>query len=56
MTKNNTVAITYPGLSKGYQPKGYITMVINGQTEKIPVSQLKINPPQGGTAAVTPKK
>jgi hypothetical protein len=40
----------------GYTPKGYITQVINGQTVKIPVSELKINPPKAGTAAVTLKK
>jgi multidrug resistance efflux pump len=56
MTKDNTTTATYPELREGYQPKGYITKVVQGQPVKIPVSQLKINPPQGGTAAVQPKK
>jgi hypothetical protein len=41
---------------KGYTPKGYVTQVVEGKTVNIPVSQLKIIPPKGGTAAVTPKK
>jgi hypothetical protein len=40
----------------GYTPKGYVTQVVGGKTVNIPVSELKIIPPKGGTAAVTPKK
>jgi hypothetical protein len=39
----------------GFTPKGYITQEVNGKTVQIPVSKLKIIPPKGGTAAVTPK-
>jgi hypothetical protein len=45
-----------PVLKNGYTPKGLVTMVIKGQPQKVPVAQIKINPPQGGTAAVTSKK
>jgi hypothetical protein len=38
--------------SRGYHGKGYITMNIQGKQVKIPVTQLKIIPPKGGTAAV----
>jgi hypothetical protein len=48
---NNT-----PRQERGYTPRGYVTQVVKGQTVNIPVSELKINPPKGGTAAVTPKK
>ena len=42
-------------LQNGYTPKGQITATINGQTVKVPVAQIKIIPPQGGTAGVVPK-
>lgn len=46
-----------PVLEKGYAPKGYVTVGIKGsQPVKVPVAQVKIVPPQGGTAAVKPKK
>jgi hypothetical protein len=43
-------------LRNGYQLKGYITRVINGNPVQIPVSRLDIIPPKGGTAAVRPKQ
>jgi hypothetical protein len=43
-------------LKNGYTAKDRITTVIKGQTVKVPVAQIKIIPPQGGTTAVTPKK
>jgi hypothetical protein len=42
-------------LKNGYQPKDYIIKVIDGKPVQIPVSQLNITPPKGGTAAVRPK-
>jgi hypothetical protein len=42
-------------MEQGYTPKGYVTRVVGGKPVTIPVSRLKIIPPKGGTAAVTPK-
>ncbi|MDR1905242.1 MAG: hypothetical protein LBQ88_23550 [Treponema sp.] len=54
---NYNKAVDTTGRQKnGYTPKGYVTEVIKGQTVNIPVSELKIIPPKGGTAAVTLKK
>jgi hypothetical protein len=47
---------TRPLLKNGYQPKDYITKVIDGKTVQIPISQLNIIPPKGGTAVVRPKQ
>jgi hypothetical protein len=39
-------------LKNGYRPKGHVTVQVEGQLVKVPVAQIKIVPPQGGTAAV----
>jgi hypothetical protein len=44
-----------PTLEKGFSSKGYVTAVVQGQTVKVPTAQIKIIPPQGGTAAVSPR-
>jgi hypothetical protein len=41
---------------RGYTPKGYIIQEVNGQAVKIPVTELKIIPPKGGSAVVPLKK
>jgi hypothetical protein len=56
MPDNNSEYYTQRELRKGFAPKGYIVKEIQGKQVKIPVTQLKIIPPKGGTAAVTPKK
>jgi hypothetical protein len=43
-------------LKNGYQPKACITKVIHGQAVEIPISQLNLIPPKGGTAVVSSKK
>lgn len=42
-------------LQNGYTPKGKVTATIKGQSVAVPVAQIKIIPPQGGTAGVVPK-
>jgi hypothetical protein len=42
-------------LQNGYTPKGKITATIKGQIVTVPVAQIKIIPPQGGTAGVVSK-
>jgi hypothetical protein len=56
MPDNNSEYYTQRELRKGYQPKGYIVKVIQGKQVKIPVSELKINPPKAGTAVITPER
>jgi hypothetical protein len=38
----------------GYQGSGYATCEIGGKDARVPVSRIKIIPPQGGTAAAMP--
>jgi outer membrane lipoprotein-sorting protein len=56
MPNYNKATQTTETQKNGYSPKGYVTQVVKGRTVNIPVSELKINPPKAGTAAVTPKK
>jgi hypothetical protein len=42
--------------SGGYQPKGYVTTMIDGKPRNIDINKLKIIPPKGGIAAVYPRK
>jgi hypothetical protein len=39
-------------LPYGYQPKGFITKIIDGKEVDMPLEKLKIIPPQGGTGEV----
>jgi hypothetical protein len=39
----------------GYTPSGFINVEINGKTERVPVSSVKLIPPKGGSAVVWPK-
>jgi hypothetical protein len=41
-----------PVFERGYTGKGQVTVQDEGQLVKVPVAQIKIVPPQGGTAAV----
>jgi hypothetical protein len=56
MSDNNSEYYTQNELQKGFSPKGYIVQLVQGKQIKIPVAELKIIPPKGGTAAVSPKK
>jgi hypothetical protein len=56
MPNNNLDTYVQPVLKRGYQPKACITKVIQGKPVEIPLSQLNIIPPKGGTAVVSSKK
>ncbi|MHB9291198.1 hypothetical protein Holit_00270 [Hollandina sp. SP2] len=56
MKSNKTDIYNQPLMERGFSGKDYITMNIQGKPVKVPLSQLDITPPKGGTAAVTLKK
>jgi len=56
MNGNDTAARESLLLQKGFQPKAYVTKVIQGQSVQIPLSQIKITPPTSGTGVITPKQ
>jgi hypothetical protein len=55
MTDVYAPPLSGPVLERGYKPKGYVTVEVKGKPVKVSISQIKIVPPQGGTAGVVPK-
>lgn len=43
-------------LPSGYQASGFITKIIDGKEVDIPLDELEIIPPKGGTSIVWPSR